>query len=342
MDFLIIASDEPTCLAHRLLVTNAMELLGFNIAWKKVTAPSTICTFLGITIDSVKMELSLPLEKVQKLHSFLSELMAKGYASKKELERSGGLVSHCSYVIRGGRTFSRRIFDLAASYSRQASQIPLDEEILKDFKWWLAFCNVFNGRACIIKDTYSIPMYSDSSFAGFGAWMGLDWLYGYWDDSSFVPVIPSASSCAHRASPPVLEDVPKNINVYELWPVVVGLKRWAPHFRNSRVHIVTDNMQVLAMLNTGRSCNKTCMAWLREIFLVCFINNIDVFATYLCSADNVMADALSRAAYTGMISKCSVLLDSANMCCSSPTRSTDGTHPSPPATSTRCSPGILY
>ena len=41
--------------------------------------------------------------------------------------------------------------------------------------------------------------------------------------------------------------------MYELWPVVVGLKRWAAKYMNSKVNIVTDNMQVLAMINTGRS-----------------------------------------------------------------------------------------
>ena len=288
------------------------------------------------------MELSLPLEKVSKLKDFLTELMDKGSATKKELERAGGLVSHCSYVVRGGRTFSRRIFDLAASYSRHSKCIPLDDDIKQDFKWWLAFCEVFNGRACIIRDNHPIPLYSDSSFAGFGAWMGLDWLYGYWDLLPSSPRIPAAISCDHLCQPPMFDKPPKNINVYELWPVVVGLKRWASHFTNSRMHVVTDNMQVLAMLNTGRSCNKTCMSWLLEIFWICFTYNIDVYATYLRSAENVLADALSRAAYSCVLAKCVSLLNDSNMCCSSPDRTYVGQEHPPSAPSSRRSISDLH
>ena len=156
-DFLIIASDAETCTAHQDIVTSVIELLGFDVAWKKVTDPSTVTTFLGITIDSINMELSLPLAKVQKLKDLLSDLLAKGSATKKDLERVGGLVSHCSYVVRGGRTFSRRIFDLAASYSRKSKSIPLDDAIKADFAWWSTFCDVFNGKACIICDLHPHP-----------------------------------------------------------------------------------------------------------------------------------------------------------------------------------------
>ena len=163
--------------------------------------------------------------------------MERGSATKKELERAGGLVSHCSYVVRCGRTFSRRIFDLAASYSRLSRAIPLDENIKMDFKWWLAFCDTFNGRACIVRDLHPIPLYSDSSFAGFGAWMGLDWIYGFSDHSQDPCIIPSSTACGHLCLPPQFDSPPRNINVYELWPVVVGLKRWAPHFSNCRMHV---------------------------------------------------------------------------------------------------------
>ena len=95
-DFLVIAEDEPTCRLHQSIVTSAIQHLGFEVSWKKVTVPSPITTFLGITIDSEKMELSFLMEKVTKIQCLLSDLLEKGSASKKELERASGLVSHCS------------------------------------------------------------------------------------------------------------------------------------------------------------------------------------------------------------------------------------------------------
>ena len=338
-DFLVIANDAETCKAHRDIVTSTIELLGFLVAWNKVTEPSTVATFLGISIDTVNMELSLPLEKVDKLKNFLTTLLEKDAATKKELERVGGLVSHCSYVVRGGRTFSRRIFDLAASYTRHSRSIPLNDAIKADFQWWLSFCTSFNGRACIIRDTHPVPLYSDSSFTGFGAWMGCDWFYGLWSGSvaSEVP----GSPCDHLQPPPAFDIPPKNINVYELWPVILGVRRWANFFSNSRIHVITDNMQVLAMLNTGRSCNKTCMTWLRELFWMCFIFNIDVYATYIRSADNHLADALSRLAYDGVAPKCHALIRDYNMCCSHLLRNADGGNHQTTRDSQDCSLGDI-
>ena len=72
-------------------------------------------------------------------------------------------------------------------------------------------------------------------------------------------------------------------------------------------------MQVLAMVNTGRSKNKLCMDWLRELFWTCFIFNIELHATYIRSKDNVLADDLSRLPYKGVVDRCSKNLVAYNM-----------------------------
>ena len=167
----------------------------------------------------------------------------------------------------------------------------------------------------MIKGLHPVPIVTDSSFKGFGAWAGLDWLTGFWNDDD-VPV-DFIQGCSDLAPPPSFDVPPKNINVFELWPVVAGIHCWAPLYRNCCIHVVTDNMQVLAMLNTGRSANKTCMTWLRKLFWTCFVNNIDIFATYIKSSDNELADALFRAAYPGGQAKCATLLANLNMCCAS-------------------------
>ena len=103
-DFLIIADSEEACMNDRTIVTDVLSLLGFDVSWKKVTAPAQVSVFLGITIDSVTMELSLPSAKVEKLKLCINTLVAKGTASKKELECVGGLVSHCSYVTLSAKS----------------------------------------------------------------------------------------------------------------------------------------------------------------------------------------------------------------------------------------------
>lgn len=57
-----------------------------------------------------------------------------------------------------------------------------------------------------------------------------------------------------------------NINVLELWPIVFAVKRCVRWWKNRIVNSVTDNTQVKAALNTGRSRNRLPMGWLRLIF----------------------------------------------------------------------------
>ena len=154
-------------------------------------------------------------------------------------------------------------------------------------------------------------MTSDASLKGYGAWSGSDYFYGSWSGvDNFSP------GSDHWESPPECADFvvhKRNINVYELWPVLVGLRRWASRYKNTRLNAVTDNMQVLAMLNTGRSKNKLCMEWLREIFWICFIHNIEIYSTYIKSADNTLADQLSRLDYKNVPNKCRVSLQEFDM-----------------------------
>ena len=116
--------------------------------------------------------------------------------------------------------------------------------------------------------------------------------------------------------PPICDDIKDNINEYELWIILRGVQRWGAAFRNHRVEIVTDNMQALACVNTGRSKNKNCMSWLRELFWCCVIYNIQLWATYINTKDNILADQLSRLAYNGVPEKCTETLKAKGMCCS--------------------------
>ena len=71
-----------------------------------------MCRYLGLDIDSIRMEIRLPKDKLEKLVNLLKKYVGKSTISKKELESLGGLLAHCSHVVDGGRTHSRRFYDL--------------------------------------------------------------------------------------------------------------------------------------------------------------------------------------------------------------------------------------
>lgn len=57
---------------------------------------------------------------------------------------------------------------------------------------------------------------------------------------------------------------------------------------------VTDNTQVMAALNSGRSRNKTTMAWLRLIFWAFITYNFDIQSVYINSRSNIICNSVSR------------------------------------------------
>ena len=310
-DFLVTGSSNEECGDSQNILLSVLRSMGFAISWKKVSPPATRTVFLGICIDSEVMNLSLPEEKISKLVDLIDGMLETNRASKKQLERLGGLLAHFSSVIRGGRTFCRRIYDLFASCSRKGF-VKLSDEIKLDLSWWRRLCSVFNGSAKIIGKEFSTSITTDASTEGFGGWSEGDWYLGTWGK----PVPECFDVHDHIVPPPGdFEDMPVNINVYELFAVLAGLRRWGPHLGDSLIQIVTDNNQVRYMINTGRSANKICMAWLREIFWLCFIFNVDLYAVYISSKENVFADALSRVTVSDSTDLTRDIISNYKLCC---------------------------
>ena len=69
--------------------------LGIPLAPNKREGPSSVLVFLGIEIDTVKGELRLPSDKLQRLTKALTTWLKKKSCSRKELESLiGTLKSH--------------------------------------------------------------------------------------------------------------------------------------------------------------------------------------------------------------------------------------------------------
>ena len=314
-DFIAIASTYDECLKEQTKVIDLLRFLGFHVSYEKVKPPATCTTYLGIEIDSISMELRLPEEKLVRLKKLLSKYLTMEKISKFDLESLGGLLSHCAHVVRGGKIFCKRIYTLYKQLlNRNRKSIHIPSEARADIRWWYSFCELFNGVAKINKVLFQYPMVSDSSFKGFAVYLGQDWLAGVWglDDK-----ISLESECMHViCRPPVeLQLTVPNINVYELWPIVMGLKRWAPILRNQSLLVYTDNTQVMYMLLNGKSSNRICMAWLREIFWICIIHNIEILPRYINTANNLVADTLSRIPYFKSKEEILCKIGGANLCC---------------------------
>lgn len=181
-----------------------------------------------------------------------------------------------------------------------------------DIEWWFHFSEMFNGKAAIVQSYFMSDLTSDASRTGFAIYTDFDLVAGVWSDD-----IDTDTPCQHIVKSPKFDVFDSaNINVLELWPILVGLHRWCTLLRNSRIRVWVDNMQVLYMLKTGRSSNPTCMYWLREIFWLSVLFNFSIEPNYIPSEANIVADTLSRLSYPKTAKNLSNLVSVDQMCCS--------------------------
>ena len=91
-----------------------------------------------------------------------------------------------------------------------------------------------------------------------------------------------------------LHDYHPSIQYLELYAVAAAVMAWIRKFQNKRVVIFVDNTSVRDMINSNVSGCRKCMVLVRLIVLECLIWNVRLFAKYVESQKNDIADALSH------------------------------------------------
>ena len=104
-DFLFIAETYDECLRALQSFLLMCENVGIPIATEKTRMPFTTMTFVGFTLDSLRMESSLPLDKLSKAKGLLLKFIAKDSCKLRELESLIGFLNFCCLVITCGRAF---------------------------------------------------------------------------------------------------------------------------------------------------------------------------------------------------------------------------------------------
>lgn len=155
--------------------------------------------------------------------------------------------------------------------------------------------------------------FTDSCLSGYGIWYEKDWQAGYFN----VEVKPDTSKLqeSHSHSMNIHQEdhgSSKNINVLELIPVWLCLRRNSESWRGLHVLCRTDNQNVQYMINKGCSSNDMCMAILRDIFWICATKNIHLSAQHIAGVDNIIADVLSRICFVNDLS----VIHEYGLCCS--------------------------
>lgn len=274
-DFLVVGRTYEECNRHVLDLINLLRRLGFDIAWEKVVSPTQNLTFLGLQLDSISMQISLPESKLASLLDLIEQFLGAKRASKRELERLAGKLSYAAQVVLGGRTYLRRLFTVINSLKLPRHKILLPREFYEDLKWWEACLRVFNGKDIIPRPRDLSVMYMDACNDGCGFTWGSDWGYVNW-----------------KVDFRVAQDL--HINNKEILALLFAVRRWGPSWRGLRVLVGTDNSTAKSVINKLSSSNPVVLRAMQEIFWCSIKFDFLLEAFHVPGVHNELADAVSR------------------------------------------------
>jgi hypothetical protein len=156
-----------------------LNSLGLVVNEKKCLGPSRKLVFLGVLIDCVDRTLSLLADKLEECKELIKKWLVKKRATKLDVQRLAGKLNWAARVVRGGRTFLRRILDLLTRYNETHHHIHVNAMAQQDITWWSVGLEQFHGQ-CKFACDESMPSYafaSDACLEGGGAHFLNDWMY---------------------------------------------------------------------------------------------------------------------------------------------------------------------
>lgn len=280
-DFL--AGDRKQHRAQDMLdqILALFERFGVPTAPDKVEGPSTTITYLGIEIDTNRMMLRLPAEKLQDLLSdinfFISQFRQK--VTLRQLQSLLGKLNFACRAIQPGRAFCRRLINATVGLSKPHHHKRISRHMLGDLITWRTFLESHNGTLMILPrqwdDNRSIHLFTDASGSiGFGIYFNGRWVANEW---------PRDMSVSR-----------KHITFLELFPIVLAIHLWGGILHNKKISFHCDNDAVVSIISKQSSRDEPCMALVRILVLACLQHNIVLRAVHIQGKKNQIADALSR------------------------------------------------
>ena len=295
-DTLILARSPEEAIRHTALWALVLTELGFVINWEKSQlTPIQKSIFLGTEIDSIKMSLSLPEEKIQRILNFCQKLinspLSKRYKTK-ELASYLGILNSTSECFAPGKMFTHFLHkDLMKALDKgwTTGQSPLSLEAREELQWWLEHLQCLNGQPIQLQKTAPFRLQTDASSHGWGGVLFQPnqyqtYVQGLWDP----------------------KDQAKSNNVREMTAAVLSLEHFLPRLgqwtkpADRLLLIESDNTTTVSTIlrkgSTTTSLNKLAI----RLWKITQRYQFRIIAAYLPGLQNEIADGLSRTHLTSL------------------------------------------
>lgn len=275
-DWLLLGRTFSDCVQNLDITKKLLVSLGFIINEEKsIFVPSMKCKYLGMIINSHELTLSLPQEKRARISSELQAFQKLRRCSVRKLAQlTGLLVSACpgiEYGLLHTKELERCKFLNLKNDDDYEKIINIPDSLQIDIQWWLN--HILNSVRHIRCDDYHTEIFSDASTTGWGAACMGNTASGSWSNT----------------------ERKKHINYLELLAACIALKIFAKDLSDCQILLRVDNSTAVAYINRMGGVQYPHLTQItREIWDWCEDRGLYIYASYIKSSNNIVADAESR------------------------------------------------
>ena len=275
--FTVGPPNSKTCSDNVNIMIHMASHLGIPLAPEKLEGPTTSLVFLGILLDTNRMETALPEDKLRELLAELQRWCSRKKCLKRELLSLIGKLNWACRVIPAGRIFLRRLIDLSTTARLPHHHISMNLEARRDIAWWQRFLPTWNGRAIIPDPFWSrspdLALFTDASGTlGYGIYYSGHWIAETW--------------------PPALQG--RSIQWKELYPIALACLLWGHTWPGKKILFHCDNQAVVDIWASGTSRDPNIMHLVRSIFFSGATHHFTILVAHIAGTNNSIADSLSR------------------------------------------------
>ena len=270
------APDLITAKAASFIERKDLALSGLKENEKKsVWEPMQIGQWLGIIIDTIKMNFQVPSKKIDKLKHAITNALSSPFVVIKDLARIAGyLVSMTIALGPIARLFTRQMYIAIARRNSWRDSVLVSEPIAQELKFWLQHVDAFNGYAIHRKFSATAIVYSDASDTGFGGFstlIGNHVSTGHWNHCD------AAQSSTFR----------------ELKAILMVLQSFSKTLEHRKVKWFSDSENSCRIVAVG-SPKPHLQSIAVSIFELCMSYDIELEVQWLPRSQNERADHISR------------------------------------------------
>ena len=224
--------------------------------------------FLAKNIDSEKMEVTLPQEKISSTVQECKVLHNKSVSKIRDVARVIGLMISSFSALEYGPLFYRllereKIQALKNSKGDYEAVMHITHDMKIELLWWVN--NLSTQKRLIDHGSANHIILTDASSAGWGSRYNGNKIGGRWNE----------------------EESGNHINFLELLAVSHAIKAFCKSVRDIHVLIKSDNSCAVAYINNmGGIKSEECNSLAKSIWLWCMDRNIWLSATHIPGSSN--------------------------------------------------------